>query len=418
MDKETLSNYGWIVICVLVLAVMIALAGPFGTFVAGAVKSTTAGLFGVNQNALGAAGIEIGDQVFENCDHLETEVRNVSDTYTGDTCCKACGAVLQAGQTVRAKVPEGGKYTAADGTVYGPGEELPEIVTTGDKYTYGDYEYGYNMYSTGSLSWKTSESQNGWGVDTIVNNSTMYGEILSNINGQPITSLYHTFSDCTKFTVAPVIPGTVTNMGYTFNNCSSLANISNVIIPMGVTSLDRTFAGCTSLLDVSNLIIPVTITDMTCTFANTGLTNEGLPNVPNNVKIMLGTFQYCNSITDVSGFVIPHGTTNIKNLFYSCKSLTKLPVIPDDVTDITHMFSYCTALTDISDFIIPSSVRVMSDTFRGCTSMTVAPVIPETVTSMSWAFRDCTSLIVKPTIPSSVTTTESGIFYGCTQFGY
>jgi len=64
MDKETLSNYGWIVICVLVLAVMIALAGPFGTFVAGAVKSTTAGLFGVNQNALGAAGITINDQAF------------------------------------------------------------------------------------------------------------------------------------------------------------------------------------------------------------------------------------------------------------------------------------------------------------------------------------------------------------------
>ena len=36
MDKETLSNYGWIVICVLVLTVMIALATPFGTFVADA----------------------------------------------------------------------------------------------------------------------------------------------------------------------------------------------------------------------------------------------------------------------------------------------------------------------------------------------------------------------------------------------
>lgn len=29
MDRETLSNYGWIVICVLVLAVMIALAPVF-----------------------------------------------------------------------------------------------------------------------------------------------------------------------------------------------------------------------------------------------------------------------------------------------------------------------------------------------------------------------------------------------------
>ena len=33
MDKSTLSNYGWIVIVTLVLAVMLALATPFGTFV-------------------------------------------------------------------------------------------------------------------------------------------------------------------------------------------------------------------------------------------------------------------------------------------------------------------------------------------------------------------------------------------------
>ena len=64
MDKETLSNYGWIVICVLVMVVMIALAGPFGTFVADAVKSTTQGLFDVNQNAMNAAGINIDDNAF------------------------------------------------------------------------------------------------------------------------------------------------------------------------------------------------------------------------------------------------------------------------------------------------------------------------------------------------------------------
>ena len=52
MDKETLSNYGWVVICVLVLVVMIALATPFGKYIAEAVKSTTQGLFGASQNAL------------------------------------------------------------------------------------------------------------------------------------------------------------------------------------------------------------------------------------------------------------------------------------------------------------------------------------------------------------------------------
>jgi hypothetical protein len=52
MDKETLSNYGWVVICVLVLVVMIALATPFGKYVAGAVKSTTESLFAVSEKAL------------------------------------------------------------------------------------------------------------------------------------------------------------------------------------------------------------------------------------------------------------------------------------------------------------------------------------------------------------------------------
>ena len=52
MDKETLSNYGWIVICVLVLAVMIALATPFGNFISDAIWSTANGLFSTNNNAL------------------------------------------------------------------------------------------------------------------------------------------------------------------------------------------------------------------------------------------------------------------------------------------------------------------------------------------------------------------------------
>ena len=64
MDKETLSNYGWVVICVLVLVVMIALATPFGKYIAEAVKSTTQGLFGASQNALNnglsnAAGVTV-----------------------------------------------------------------------------------------------------------------------------------------------------------------------------------------------------------------------------------------------------------------------------------------------------------------------------------------------------------------------
>ena len=64
MDKNTLSNYGWIVIAVLVLSVMIALATPFGSYISEAVQSTTKGLFDTNKNALDAAGITIDDNSF------------------------------------------------------------------------------------------------------------------------------------------------------------------------------------------------------------------------------------------------------------------------------------------------------------------------------------------------------------------
>ena len=66
MVKETLSNYGWVVICVLVLVVMIALATPFGKYIAEAVKNTTSSLFTVSKNALDtglgqAAGVTVKD---------------------------------------------------------------------------------------------------------------------------------------------------------------------------------------------------------------------------------------------------------------------------------------------------------------------------------------------------------------------
>ena len=65
MDKNTLSNYGWIVIAVLVLSVMIALATPFGEYIKAGVESTTAGLFETQQSALEAAGI------IDNTEYIE-----------------------------------------------------------------------------------------------------------------------------------------------------------------------------------------------------------------------------------------------------------------------------------------------------------------------------------------------------------
>lgn len=52
MDKQTLSNYGWLIIVTLILAVMLALATPFGTYVGDAVVSVANGFVGTSDNAI------------------------------------------------------------------------------------------------------------------------------------------------------------------------------------------------------------------------------------------------------------------------------------------------------------------------------------------------------------------------------
>ena len=138
MDKQTLSNYGWIVICVLVLAVMIALATPFGTFVKGATENTTQGLFDVHRTALGVAGIAIDERGFEDANSSGNDGGGGSEPPVEPEPVSAFQAEFDATHT----------------------EEV--TLTMGYTFTYGDYEYRYNQYWVGS-SWSNSADQNGWG---------------------------------------------------------------------------------------------------------------------------------------------------------------------------------------------------------------------------------------------------------------
>ena len=101
MDKNTLSNYGWIVIAVLVLAVMIALATPFGKYVESGVKSTTEGLFSTSENAMNTAfgdmGVQVEKPTFEEVDEALTCEHNFMPVdSTGLTlACTKCGFVVK-----------------------------------------------------------------------------------------------------------------------------------------------------------------------------------------------------------------------------------------------------------------------------------------------------------------------------------
>ena len=51
MDRQTLSNYGWLVMVTLILAVMLAFATPFGTYVGDGVVSVANGIVGTSNDA-------------------------------------------------------------------------------------------------------------------------------------------------------------------------------------------------------------------------------------------------------------------------------------------------------------------------------------------------------------------------------
>lgn len=161
MDKETLSNYGWIVICVLVLSVMIALATPFGNFISTAVKSTTQGLFDTNKNALNSTGlINIGDQSFD-------------DSASAPEIKREAGSVI----------PDGAKYTvkAANTVLEGNGtNKFPDTPAKDDTYEEGDYIYTHNRGIDGGTNIDYGSE---WSVAVKDKTKTEYGEILSEIAG-------------------------------------------------------------------------------------------------------------------------------------------------------------------------------------------------------------------------------------------
>ena len=369
MDKSTLSNYGWIVIAVLVLSVMIALATPFGTYIENGVRSTTQGLFDTSEKAMNVVGMSAGDGQFENGFNSSISKPQAND-----------GKI---------------EYGVDD-----PDLNPTNIIFENNKYIYGDFYYvpiyqeeNPNEFGAPSIevakeilksmlmeqcgmTWNETveffieqgaiqTEDDIWPLcglteDTFVpatliefdvrvidKTKTEYGPILESINNIPTTNLDYTFDRCESLTVTgiPKIPNTVTVLSYTFRYCTALTSLNDFVIPNSVTNMEFTFWGCTSLTDISNFIIP------------------------NSVTTLHQVFAECTSLADVSNFVIPSSVTKIRGLF-----------------------SFCTSLTDASDFVIPSNVTDISVLFWDCSNLKSAPVIPETVTHMYRTFLGCKSL--------------------------
>ena len=148
-------------------------------------------------------------------------------------------------------IPEGATYTKADGAILSGGNEFP-VLTQGDKYMYGDYEYCYQYWYDADVAmvWTKHEinATDGWGVRVLDKNKTEYGQILNSINGEAVTTLATTFYDCDNIVSAPVIPKSITNMYMTFWHCDNLLTAPD--IPNSVLNMRATFGYCSKLVGV------------------------------------------------------------------------------------------------------------------------------------------------------------------------
>lgn len=258
MDKETLSNYGWIVILVLILAVLLALATPFGNFIAGAFKATYAGFGMVGENAL---GIVIPGQEF-NDNKIELYVENQFGRYSNSPSViegtnLTVRGTAEASKGIKSLTANGEPVVVnADGTwstnITTPTDEIfyIELVLT-DNADMTDIESGYVAYfnnitssilASYNLSWTGYDESI---VDFVI--PSVYFDSMNNrwcsINVINYSAFWHNAN-----IKSIVLPNTTIEIsGMAFRNCTSLWKIE---IPSSVTIIDYQSFQDTSLTNI------------------------------------------------------------------------------------------------------------------------------------------------------------------------
>ena len=82
-------------------------------------------------------------------------------------------------------------------------------------------------------------------VQAINDEQSVYPDIPSEINGEPVTHIINAFNGNKSMTTAPRIPGTVISIYDAFKGCTGLTEAP--VIPSSVQYMENAFSGCTAL---------------------------------------------------------------------------------------------------------------------------------------------------------------------------
>ncbi|MDE7208510.1 MAG: leucine-rich repeat protein [Clostridia bacterium] len=362
----------------------------------------------------------IGEWAFYNCSGLTSIEIPSSVTIIGEYAFYGCNSLAKITLPFVGAREDGTENTRFE-YIFGSNNSVPAslkevIITDGDSI--GEYAFyycsgltsieipnsvtsieGYAFYYCRSLaSIEIPKSVTSIGENAFSKCSSLASiEIPSSVTSIDSSA----FSGCSSLTSIE-IPSSVTSIGSAaFGSCSTLASIE---IPSSVTSIGSSaFSGCSSL---ESMVLPFV-----------GATKDGTSNT--YFGYIFGAYSYLKNSDYVPStlkeVIITGGTSVGQNVFYECRSLTKIEIL-NSVTSIgSYAFQNCSSLTSIE---IPSSVTsIGSYAFQNCSSLTSIE-IPSSVTSIgSSAFSGCSSLesMTLPFVGSIANATSES---SSTLFGY
>lgn len=200
-----------------------------------------------------------------------------------------------------------------------------------------------------------------------------------------VTSLVHTFYNCSDLKIAPKIPESIKDMSVAFYKCNNL--IIAPAIPDSVSKLSYTFALCTKL--------------------------ESMPEIGDNVKNFNGAFQTCSSLKNITK--LPDSIEEMSGSFYKCENLRNSPEIPASTIMLNSTFQGCTSLL-LAPSIIPGKVENMQSTFEDCIALKSVPKeIPKSVKNLRCTFVNCENITGSIKI-SAEADNFSDCFLNCTTY--
>ena len=379
MDKETLSNYGWIVILILILSVLLALATPFGNFIAGAFKATYAGFGMVGDNALGivipGSSIE-KPEIPDQDDSLKNAYALILDNSSDSSNSTPMIFVRENEAPIVGEVYESETYGALPITAV-----YSDIETT--KYASASFVPWYSDGNYVNVSAVTFEDQISpvstayWFYDM----SNCLSMDVIKLNTSSVVSMNCMFRGCsglTSLNVSHFVTDNVTQMQCVFYNCSGITTLNlSMWNTAKVISMNGMFHGCAEItyLDVSNF-------------------------VTDNVTSMYDMFWGCSKLTELN--MSSWNTSNVTNMgcmFTSCSSLTTLDMSgwnTQNVTSMSSMFQSCSRLTSLNvSHFITDNVTNMHSMFYGCSGVNVFNVSSwntTNVTDMAQMFQECSTI--------------------------